>query len=330
MKSVFITGADGFIGSHLTEKLIKNYKVKALVQYNSFNFNGWLESETLLNKRNFSIIKGDIRDGQFIKNEIKNVDYIIHLAALISIPYSYKAVNSFVDTNINGTINILNAAINSNVKKVILTSTSEVYGSAQYVPMDEKHPLNAQSPYAATKISADQLALSYFNSFNVPVTILRPFNTFGPRQSLRAVIPNIIIQALQNNIVNIGDISTLRDFNYVQDIVKGFEKSLEASSILGEVINLGSGFEISIKELIKLIEKILNKKINLNIQKSRVRPKNSEVRRLKACNKKAKKLLKWHSSSNNKSGLEKSLRETIKWYSEKNNIKKFQDKSYQI
>lgn len=330
MKSVFITGADGFIGSHLTERLIKKYRVKALVQYNSFNFNGWLEQEILIKNNNFSIVKGDIRDTQFIKNEIKNVDYIIHLAALISIPYSYKAMNSFIDTNINGTVNILNGAINSKIKKIILTSTSEVYGSAQYVPMDEKHPLNAQSPYAATKISADQLALSYFNSFNVPVTILRPFNTFGPRQSLRAVIPNIITQALQNNTVNIGDISTLRDFNYVQDIVEGFEKSLKASHILGEVINLGSGFEISIKELVKLVGKILKKKINLNIQKSRVRPNNSEVRRLKACNKKARRLLNWRSYSNNISGLEKYLRETINWYSEKNNIKKFKDKSYQI
>ena len=258
MKKIFITGSEGFIGSHLVELLVrKKFKVKALVQYNSFNSWGWLETldKKILSK--IEIILGDVRDLNEMIHNTKNQDAIIHLAALIGIPYSYVSPKNYVETNCVGTLNIMQAAKINKVKKVIHTSTSEVYGTAKYVPMDENHPINAQSPYSASKISADHIAQSFYNSFNLPVVVLRPFNTFGPRQSLRAVIPTIIGQALNEQKIKVGNLKPTRDFNYVEDVINGFYLTLKSKNrkIFGEVINLGTGYEVSIKDLLKLFRK---------------------------------------------------------------------------
>lgn len=312
---VLVTGSEGFIGSHLTELLVKSgYKVTALVLYNSFNNKGWLKNidNTILKK--IIIISGDIRDKNFVDEIVRGKDVIINLAALIGIPYSYKTVESYIDTNIKGTMNLLEAAKKFKVKKFIQTSTSEVYGTAQYIPIDEKHPLSSQSPYAATKVAADQLALAYYRSFNLPVTILRPFNTFGPRQSLRAVIPTIISQCLFNNgIINIGNIKTTRDFVYVSDTAKAFILAIKNKKILGEVINIGNNFEVSIKDIISFVSEITNIKIKLKIDKKRVRANKSEVFRLFSNNKKAKKLLKWKLNYAGINGFKKGLKDTINW-----------------
>ena len=245
MKKILVTGADGFIGSHLIEALVKkNFKVKAFTFYNFKSSNGWLDNIDKKILDNLEIIQGDIRDQNHVKQEMKNVDLVFHLAALIGIPYSYKAVQSYIDTNIYGTFNILNAAKENNIKKVIITSSSEVYGTAQKIPIDESHPLSAQSPYAATKIAADQLALSYYKSYGLPITIIRPFNTFGPRQSLRAVIPTIITQILKKKIVKIGNTKPTRDYVFVEDTVRAFLKTINNNKISGEVINIGNNFEI--------------------------------------------------------------------------------------
>ncbi len=319
MKKIFVTGADGFIGSHLVEKLVsKGYNVKALSIYNSFNSWGWLES--LPNKilKEVEIVSGDVRDEDLINKLTKDVEKIFHLAALIGIPYSYTAPRSYIDTNVIGTLNVLNAAI-KNQTKVIHTSTSEVYGTPQKIPINEKHRLFAQSPYAASKISSDQLALSYFSSFNLPVCVIRPFNTFGPRQSLRAIIPTIITQMLNDKAkeIKLGNTHTTRDFSYISDTVDGFFKTFNKNKIFGEVINLGTGKEISITSIVKIVGELTKKNKKIIYENKRIRAKKSEITRLCSSNLKAKKILKWQPKYVNKNGFKIAIKKTIDWYKDK-------------
>ena len=320
-KKILITGAGGFIGSNLVEKLLKkNFKVTALVQYNVDNDYGWLD-KIKFGKNKPRIITGDICDNIFVEKICKNIDYIIHLAALISIPYSYRSPLSYINTNIVGTTNLLEAARKNKVKHFIHTSTSEVYGSAKYVPIDENHPLNAQSPYAASKISADQICLSFQKSFNMPVTIIRPFNTFGPRQSLRAVIPTILFQAIVKDEIKLGNISSKRDFTFVDDTVSGFIATINKKKTIGQVINLGTGYEFSIKDVINFASELLNKKIKVKKNNERFRPKKSEVSRLLSNNKKAKKILKWKPKYIGKKGFKEGLRIMLDWVKDQKNNK---------
>lgn len=328
---IFVTGAEGFIGSHLVEKLTKNnHKVTALYLYNFSNSLGWLSSVDKKIRKKISIVKGDIRDAQSLKKLSKGHDVIINLAALIGIPYSYEATKSYYDTNLYGTLNLLESARQNKILQFIQTSTSEVYGSAQYTPMDELHPLSSQSPYAASKIASDQLALSYYNSFNLPVTIIRPFNTFGPRQSLRAIIPTIISQmSREKPNIKIGNIFPKRDFNFVDDICDGFIKALNKKKSFGQVINIGSGINISIKDLIKLIAKLMNKK-NYNIKKENIRKRHklSEVDNLLCSNKKAKRILKWKPKYHGREGFQKALLKTIYWYLKNENKSFFRNNNF--
>ena len=322
---IFLTGAEGFIGSHLAEKLIKKgHDLTCLILYNSFNSWGWLEHADNKIKKEIRVITGDIRDEFLIKNQLKkNVDVVINLAALIGIPYSYRAPKSYFDTNAMGLLNILNSALNSNIKKIIHTSTSEVYGSPKYIPIDEKHLVSAQSPYAASKVAADQIALSYNKSFNSPVTILRPFNTFGPRQSLRAIIPTIITQILNKKVLKLGSLYPTRDLTYIDDTTDAFLCALNKKKDIGEIINIGSGFEVSIKELVRKISKITGYRIDIKKDFKRIRPKKSEVDRLFANNKKAKKILNWSPKLSKKSDFENSLKKTIEWFSNEENINQY-------
>ena len=322
---IFLTGAEGFIGSHLAEKLIrKGHDLTCLILYNSFNSWGWLEHADSKIKKEIRVITGDIRDEFLIKNQLKkNVDVVINLAALIGIPYSYRAPKSYFDTNAMGLLNILNSALNSNIKKIIHTSTSEVYGSPKYIPIDEKHLVSAQSPYAASKVAADQIALSYNKSFNSPVTILRPFNTFGPRQSLRAIIPTIITQILNKKALKLGSLYPTRDLTYIDDTTDAFLCALNKKKDIGEIINIGSGFEVSIKELVRKISKIIGYRIDIKKDFKRVRPKKSEVNRLFANNKKAKKILNWSPKLSKKSDFENSLKKTVEWFSNEKNINQY-------
>ncbi len=321
---IFLTGSEGFIGSHLAEKIVKHgHDLTCLVFYNSFNSWGWLDTIDDKIKKNINVVTGDVRDEYLLKQLIKkNTDVVINLAALIGIPYSYRAPKSYFETNSIGLMNILNSSLNSNVKKIIHTSTSEVYGTPNYIPIDEKHLVSAQSPYAASKIAADQIALSYNKSFDCPVTILRPFNTFGPRQSLRAVIPTIITQVLSNKSVKLGSLYPTRDLTYIEDTTDAFLATLNKKKDIGEIINIGSGFEISIKELVSKISHILGCKINIQKDKKRTRPKKSEVDRLYANNRKAKKILSW-SPKYSKTNFEKGLIKTIEWFSNKENINQY-------
>ncbi len=324
--NIFVTGACGFIGSHLIERLTKlNHNVKAFTYYNAQNSYGWLDNIDPKILKNIEIISGDIRDYEFLNKNIKKIDTIIHLAALIGIPYSYHASRSYIDTNVSGTFNILDCAKNNNVSKTIITSTSEVYGTAQRVPIEENHLLNAQSPYAASKIGADQLALSFNKSFKLPVSILRPFNTFGPRQSARAIIPTIITQILKSNKIKLGNLTPTRDFTYVEDTVDAFVKALKASKISGEVINIGNNFEISIKDTLEIIKEIYGKEIQLIKDKKRIRPKNSEVNRLLASTKKAQRLLKWKPQYAGKKGFRKGILKTINWFKKKENMSLYKE-----
>ncbi len=328
--NVFVTGADGFIGSHLTEKLVKlGHKVRCLSYYNSFNSWGWLDYMDKKVKANVEIITGDIRDEFLIRSTIKKrCDVIINLAALIGIPYSYRASKSYLDTNVYGLLNILNSSRDYGVKKIIHTSTSEVYGTPEQIPITEKHIVSGQSPYAASKIAADQLALSYEKSFSLPVTILRPFNTFGPRQSARAIIPTIITQISKSNKIKLGSLSPTRDFTYVEDTVDGFIKSIFCKKNIGEIVNIGSGFEISIRQLVKKISKLMNKKVSVVENRERKRPKFSEVKRLLASTTKAKKLIKWNPKFSSKKGFDEGLKKTIKWFSNSENLKHYKINLY--
>ena len=317
--TVLITGADGFIGSHLVELLFsKGCEVKALSQYNSFNNWGWLENVDCKNK--IEILSGDIRDSHYCIEIVKNVDIIFHLAALIAIPYSYDAPGSYVDTNIKGTLNICQAAKENGNIRVIHTSTSEVYGTAQYVPIDEKHPIQAQSPYSASKIAADAMALSFFNSFDLPVSIARPFNTYGPRQSARAVIPTIITQ-IANGMkeIRLGDTSPTRDFNFVEDTCRGLLSIAENDQTIGETINIGSGFEISIFDTLEIIKDLMGSDVDFITDNERMRPEKSEVYRLWCDNTKIKKLTGYAPRVNIKEGLQK----TIEWITKPENLKQY-------
>ncbi len=332
LKKILITGADGFIGSHLTEALLKKgYDVRAFVYYNSFNSWGWLDHIDPKIKNSLDVFMGDIRDGYQVETALKGCNAVLHLAALIAIPYSYNAPQSYIDTNIKGTLNILQASRKLGTAKVIHTSTSEVYGTAKFVPITEEHPLCGQSPYSASKIGADQLAISFYSSFNTPVTIIRPFNTYGPRQSCRAVIPTIITQIAngQKNI-KLGTISPTRDFSYVDDTVLGFISALESDNAIGEIINIGSGFEISIENTVKTIAKLMQKDVTIECEKERIRPENSEVERLCASNAKAKKILNWSPKYGGIDGFEKGLRKTIKWFTEPDNLSLYKSANYTI
>jgi NAD dependent epimerase/dehydratase len=325
-KYALVTGADGFIGSHLVELLLaQGYKVKALVQYNSFNHWGWLEE--VENSSQLEVICGDVRDPYFCRTITKNIDVVFHLAALIAIPYSYVAPDSYVSTNINGTLNICQACLDNNVSRVIHTSTSEVYGTAQYVPIDEKHPLQAQSPYSASKIGADAIAMSYFNAFDLPLTIARPFNTYGPRQSARAVIPTIITQiANGEKQIKLGDVTPTRDFNYVEDTCRGFLALANSEQTIGEVVNIGSNFEISVADTLALIKEIMQSNVEFIIDDQRLRPEKSEVNRLWCDNSKINNLTKFTP----KHSIEQGLRRTVAWFSNPANLKKYKHYIYNV
>ncbi len=331
-KKILVTGADGFIGSHLTETLIREgNNVKAFVQYNSFNSWGWLDCTDTEIKKSLEVFSGDIRDSHGVKTAMKDCDCVINLAALIAIPYSYHSPDTYIDTNVKGALNVVQAARDLDISKIVQTSTSEVYGTAQFVPITEKHPLHAQSPYAASKIGADQIAMSFYNSFGLPVAIIRPFNTYGPRQSARAVIPTIITQILNGNKkIKLGAISPTRDFNYIKDTVQGFISVANSEKSIGEVINIGSNFEISIGETAKLIAEILNVEIEIETDEIRLRPEKSEVNRLWADNSKAKNLLNWQPKFSGKDGMRRGLKETIEWFSNNENIKKYKADVYNL
>ena len=331
-KRILITGAEGFIGSHLTERLVKlGYNVKAFTLYNSFNSKGWLDHCDKEIKKEIEIISGDIRDPGNVRHAVKNCKIIFHLAALIGIPYSYYSPQSYVDTNIKGTQNIIDAARDFEVENVIHTSTSEVYGTAKFVPITEDHPLKGQSPYSASKIGADQIAMSYYSSYKLPITILRPFNTYGPRQSIRAVIPTIIFQILKGrNSIKLGSVYPTRDFSYIDDTVTAFIKAAKNKKANGEIINIGNNFEISINNTAKVISKLMGKKIYIEEDKKRLRPEDSEVDRLLASNKKAKKILGWKPRYSGLAGFKKGLLKTIKWFSQRKNFSIYNDDSFSL
>ena len=327
-KKILVTGADGFIGSHLVEKLIKSgFSVRAFVNYNFQNHWGWLDHVDKKIKKEVEVISGDIRDFDCVKSAVNKCDYIFNLAALIGIPYSYRAPKSYLDTNLIGLLNIMNSVKEKNSTRIIHTSTSEVYGSALFVPMTEEHPLNAQSPYAASKIAADQLAISFYKSFNLPISIIRPFNTYGPRQSLRAIIPTIITQ-LQNGYeqIKLGDLSPTRDFTYVKDTVNGFIEIAKSNKVIGEEINISSQLEISIGNLANEIINQINPKVKIVLDKQRVRPKKSEVNRLLGSNEKIKALTNWNLNYS----LKKGLKETIEWFGDKENLEKYKADIYNV
>ena len=311
MKKILVTGADGFIGSHLTESLLeKGYEVKAFTMYNSFNTWGWLDTLPKEKLNQIEIFSGDVRDPNGVKEALKGMDGVFHLAALIAIPFSYHSPDSYVDTNIKGTLNVLQAARALETERVLITSTSEVYGTAQYVPIDEKHPFQGQSPYSATKIGADRLAESFYRSFNLPVSIVRPFNTYGPRQSARAVIPTIISQLLSGEEeIKLGSLTPTRDFNYVKDTVAGFIAIAESDKTIGEEINIATQQEISIGELADEIIRQINPKARIICDEQRLRPEKSEVNRLLVANEKIKRLTDWKMQYTFKQGI----RETIEW-----------------
>lgn len=328
MKKVLVTGADGFIGSHLVEQLVEEgYEVKAFVYYNSFNSWGWLDTfpQNLLDS--IEIISGDVRDPNGVRNAVKDVDGVFHLAALIGIPYSYEAPDNYVDTNIKGTLNILQAARDYNLERVLVTSTSEVYGTAQTVPIGEDHPRQGQSPYSATKIGADYLAESFYRSFDLPVTIVRPFNTYGPRQSARAVIPTIITQLLNElSELKLGALHPTRDFVFVKDTTQGFTEIARSANTIGEEINIATNDEVSIKKLAEELIALIHPETSIVTEQQRVRPEDSEVDRLLGDNTKIKKLTDWQPQFSLSEGLE----ETIAWFSEKENLSKYKADIYNV
>lgn len=329
---ILVTGADGFIGSHLVEALVeRGYPVKAFVLYNSFNNWGWLDTVSPEILANVEIFSGDVRDPFGAKTAMQGCEAVLHLAALIAIPYSYHSPDTYVDTNIKGTLHILQAARELGLHKVIHTSTSEVYGTARFVPITEEHPLQGQSPYSATKIAADQLAFSYYTSFNVPVTIIRPFNTYGPRQSARAVIPTIITQiANGQRTLKLGALHPTRDFNFVKDTVNGFIAALESAQGAGEVINLGSNYEISIGDTVKLIAEVMNADVEITEESARLRPEKSEVERLWADNHKAKQLLNWQPEYATREGFKRGLQQTADWFTQAHNLKAYKSNIYNL
>jgi NAD dependent epimerase/dehydratase len=332
MKKILITGADGFIGSHLTEALVRQgYEVKAFTLYNSFGSLGWLDQCDLDVKGNFEVFSGDIRDPYGVRDAVKNCEVVMHLASLIAIPYSYYSPDTYIDTNIKGTLNVLQASRDFNVERIIHTSTSEVYGTAKFVPITEDHPLQGQSPYSATKIGADQIARSFYSSFNTPIITIRPFNTYGPRQSARAVIPTIITQ-IANGVrkIKLGSTHPTRDFSYVSDTVAGFIAAMNSEKGVGEVINLGSAFEISIGDTAKCIAEAMGCEIELLTDNIRLRPEKSEVERLFASNDKAKQLLNWSPLYGGLNGFKLGLSNTIDWFSDKKNLVQYKSEIFNI
>lgn len=321
--TILVTGADGFIGSHLIEALVRQgFKVRAFVMYNSFNSWGWLDHCGPEVKGQFEVFTGDVRDPHGVKEAMKGCDVVLHLAALIAIPYSYHSPDTYVDTNIKGTLNVLQAARELGVKRLVHTSTSEVYGTARFVPITEEHPLQGQSPYSASKIAADQLAYSFYASFGLPVVIARPFNTYGPRQSARAVIPTIITQiASGKHLIKLGAVSPTRDFNFVQDTVSGFIAAMNSDQGSGEVVNFGSNFEISVGDTARLIAEVMNVEIELITDEVRLRPEKSEVERLWADNAKAKQLFNWQPCYGGRDGFKRGLVETAAWFVQPANLR---------
>jgi NAD dependent epimerase/dehydratase len=329
---VLITGADGFIGSHLTEALVRaGHDVRAFVLYNSFNSWGWLDRCADDVQGNFEVFSGDIRDPHGVRAAMWGCDAVLHLAALIAIPYSYHSPDTYIDTNVKGTLNIVQAARDLGLAKVVHTSTSEVYGTAKFVPITEEHPLQGQSPYSASKIGADQIAMSYYLSFGTPVTTLRPFNTYGPRQSARAVIPTIITQ-IENGAreIKLGSVHPTRDFNYVADTVAGFIAAFNSDDGIGEVINIGSNFEVSIGDSAKHIAELMGVEIEIVSDEQRLRPEKSEVERLWAENTKALDILNWKPEYGEVEGFRRGLAETIKWFQEPSNLITYKSDMYNI
>ena len=332
MRKVLVTGAAGFIGSHLAEELVRrNFGVRAFVHYNSLGSHGWLDSASPEIRDQLDVFAGDIRDPNGVRTAMKGCDAVLHLAALIAIPYSYHSPDTYVETNITGTLNVLQAARDLDVSQVVHTSTSEVYGTAQAVPITEEHSLQGQSPYSASKIGADQLALSFERSFGTPVTVVRPFNTYGPRQSARAVIPTIITQiAAGSRKVKLGSIHPTRDFNYVADTVEGFIAALGTRAGIGEVVNIGSGFEISIGDIAKTIAASMGATIEIEQDAVRLRPERSEVDRLCASNAKAQKLLGWSPRIGGIEGLRNGLEQTIAWFTRAENLSRYRENVYNL
>jgi len=332
MGRILVTGADGFIGSHLVEELVNiGREVRAFVYYNSFDSWGWLDTIPDTVKNQIEVVAGDVRDSVCVRNAMTGCDSVLHLAALIGIPYSYTAPDSYIATNISGTLNILQAARDLGISKVVVTSTSEVYGSAQFVPITEDHPLVGQSPYAATKIGADQLALSYYRSFETPVAVARPFNTYGPRQSSRAVIPTIITQIAEGGrTIKLGAIHPTRDFSYVRDTAKGMIAIHDSAAAVGQVINLGSNFEISVGDTVKLIAEVMGVEVEIESEETRLRPDKSEVNRLFADASRALEVLDWEPEFGGVEGLRGGLKLTAEWFSDPINRARYKAGTYTV
>ena len=331
-RKILVTGADGFIGSHLVEYLVrKGYAVKAFVFYNSFGQLGWLDRCAADVAGKFEIFAGDIRDPYGVQKAMKGCDAVLHLASLIAIPYSYHSPETYVDTNIKGTLNVLQAAKALGVEKIVHTSTSEVYGTARYVPINEEHPLQGQSPYSATKIGADQLALSFWASFDTPISVVRPFNTYGPRQSARAVIPSITLQLLTGaSTIQLGSVTPTRDFSFVEDTVKGFVAVMNAPACIGKVTNIGSGFEISIMDTAKAIAELMGVNLTIETDSQRLRPQNSEVERLFADYSKAAERAGWVPEYAGREGFLRGLSKTIDWFRDPANTTGYKGAYYNI
>ena len=332
MTKVLVTGADGFIGSHLAERLVqRGYDVRAFVFYNSFSSWGWLDDAAPEIRGGMEVFPGDIRDPNGVRTAVRGCDIVLHLAALIGIPFSYHSPDAYVDTNIKGTLNVVQAARDLSVERVVITSTSEVYGSAQFVPISEEHPLVGQSPYAATKIGADQLALSFHKAFGLPVTVLRPFNTYGPRQSARAVIPTIISQiAAGKRSIKLGALHPRRDFSFVADTVEGFIGAMRCDDIVGGIVNIGSGFDISVEDTANMIAEVMGADIEIFSDDERVRPEASEVDRLLAETTKAKRLFNWSPQFSGRDGLRRGLELTANWFVDRANLSRYKHDFYSI
>jgi dTDP-glucose 4,6-dehydratase len=332
MKRILVTGADGFIGSHLTEALVRaGHRVRAFVLYNSFSSWGWLDRCAPDVSGHFEVFAGDVRDPNGVREAMRGIDAVFHLAALISIPYSYHSPDSYVDTNVRGTLNVVQAARDLAVARVVHTSTSEVYGTARFVPITEEHPLQGQSPYSASKIGADQLAMSFQRSFGTPVAIVRPFNTYGPRQSARAIIPTVITQiASGSRSIRLGSLHPTRDFTFVADTVAGFIAALDADGAVGEVVNLGSGFEVSIGETAQAIADVMGVSIEITEDQQRVRPQSSEVDRLLASRAKAEAVLRWRPRYAGREGFREGLRETVDWFRREEHLQGYKSAIYNI
>lgn len=332
MTRILVTGADGFIGSHLTETLVRaGHQVRAFVMYNSFNSWGWLDRCSEDVRGHFEVFAGDVRDPNGVTTAMRGCDSVAHLAALIAIPYSYHSPDSYVETNVKGTLNVVQAARNLGLGRVVHTSTSEVYGTARFVPITEEHPLQGQSPYAATKIAADQIALSFHRSFDTPVVVLRPFNTYGPRQSARAVIPTVITQiASGKQRIRLGSVHPTRDFSFITDTVAGFVAALGSAAAIGEVVNLGSGQEISIADTANAIAEVMGVQVEFEVDDQRVRPEKSEVERLWSSNEKARRLLEWTPEYVGHEGFRRGIRQTVEWFRDPAQLAHYKPHAYNI